>query len=51
MIRIKELRGLPFVDATVSFRGQSLKLDNVLIDTGSAGTIFNVKNRSKTRSK
>nr|WP_281242994.1 retropepsin-like aspartic protease [Anaerobacillus alkalilacustris] len=26
----------------VTFRGQSLKLENVLIDTGSAGTIFNV---------
>jgi predicted aspartyl protease len=42
MIRIKEIAGLPFVEATVTFRGQSMKLENVLIDTGSAGTIFNV---------
>lgn len=42
MIRIKEVAGLPFIEATVTFRGQILKLENILIDTGSAGTIFNV---------
>lgn len=42
MIAIKEMWGLPFIEAHVSFRGRSIKLDNVLIDTGSAGTIFNV---------
>ncbi|MGG0717669.1 retropepsin-like aspartic protease [Robertmurraya massiliosenegalensis] len=42
MIMIKELSELPFIEATVTFRGQSLKLENVLLDTGSAGTIFNV---------
>lgn len=42
MMNIKEIVGLPFVEATVTFRGQSMKLENVLIDTGSAGTIFNV---------
>ncbi|RXJ04438.1 hypothetical protein DS745_03365 [Anaerobacillus alkaliphilus] len=42
MIKIKELSELPFIEATVTFRRQSLKLENVLIDTGSAGTIFNV---------
>lgn len=42
MIRIKELNELPFVEVTVTFRGQSVLLENVLIDTGSAGTIFNV---------
>jgi hypothetical protein len=42
MIKIKELSELPFIEATVTFRGQSLKLENVLLDTGSAGTIFNV---------
>lgn len=36
------MSGLPFIEATVAFRGRSLKLENVLIDTGSAGTIFNV---------
>lgn len=42
MISIKEVAGLPFVEVTVTFRGENLKLENVLIDTGSAGTIFNV---------
>src|SRR5690625_4071131 len=33
--------GLPFVELGVTFRGKKLKLDKVLLDTGSAGTIFN----------
>ncbi|MDC3413010.1 hypothetical protein NC797_09545 [Aquibacillus sp. 3ASR75-11] len=33
--------GLPFVELEVTFRGNKLLLDNVLLDTGSAGTIFN----------
>jgi hypothetical protein len=32
--------GLPFVTVTVKFRGQELMLEKVLLDTGSAGTIF-----------
>lgn len=42
MISIVEKYGLPFVEAEVTFRGKSIHLENVLIDTGSAGTIFNV---------
>jgi predicted aspartyl protease len=42
MININEINGLPFVEATVVFRGKSLQLTRVLIDTGSAGTILNV---------
>lgn len=42
MIKIKEIVGLPFVDSIVTFRGMSIRLENVLIDTGSAGTLFNV---------
>jgi len=42
MISIKEVAGLPLIEAIVTFHGKSLKLENVLIDTGSAGTIFNV---------
>lgn len=42
MIEIKEVFGLPFIEVLVEFRGQRMKLKNVLIDTGSAGTIFNV---------
>ncbi len=33
--------GLPFVSVTVYFRGLKLTLEKVLLDTGSAGTIFN----------
>lgn len=33
--------GLPFVELEITFRGQRLLLENVLLDTGSAGTIFN----------
>lgn len=32
--------GLPFVSVTIQFRGKKLTLDKVLLDTGSAGTIF-----------
>lgn len=42
MINIKEIYELPFVEVVVNFRGKQIKLNNVLIDTGSAGTIFNV---------
>lgn len=33
--------GLPFVTVIIQFRGQRLILEKVLLDTGSAGTIFN----------
>lgn len=33
--------GLPFIELEVTFREKRLRLDNVLLDTGSAGTIFN----------
>src|SRR5699024_3138519 len=42
MIDIKEVFELPFIEVLVKFRGRQMKLNNVLIDTGSAGTIFNV---------
>lgn len=37
-IRIKN--GLPYVSATLAHRRQRVTLKNVLLDTGSAGTIF-----------
>ncbi|WP_181444418.1 hypothetical protein [Bacillus sp. 03113] len=46
MISIKEVVGLPFVKAKITFRGKSMKLANVLIDTGSAesdSSFFKVK--------
>ena len=39
-MNIRLVDGLPFVDVTIFFREKSLHLDNVLLDTGSAGTIF-----------
>ena len=40
-IRIQD--GLPYVTATLTYRGQQLVLDKVVLDTGSAGTIFPVE--------
>ena len=37
-IRIED--GLPFVSISISFQQQQLELNNVIIDTGSAGTIL-----------
>ena len=37
-IRLQD--GLPFVTVTLGHRGEELSFDNVLLDTGSAGTIF-----------
>ncbi|WCN36803.1 retropepsin-like aspartic protease [Aneurinibacillus uraniidurans] len=42
MISITIKYDLPFVEATVTFHGQTIKCENVLLDTGSAGTIFKV---------
>jgi hypothetical protein len=33
--------GLPFVSVTIVFKGKQLKMDKVLLDTGSASTLFN----------
>lgn len=32
--------GLPFVSVTIIFRGKQLRMDKVLLDTGSASTLF-----------
>lgn len=40
-MKIDIQHGLPFVKLEVHFRGEKLILDKVLLDTGSAGTIFN----------
>lgn len=37
-IRIEE--GLPFVTVSLAYRGQNLEIENVLLDTGSLGTVF-----------
>lgn len=40
-MRIHIQYGLPFVELEITFRGEKILLENVLLDTGSAGTIFN----------
>ena len=39
-IRLEE--GLPYVSATLTYRGHTVTLAQTLLDTGSAGTIFSV---------
>ncbi len=40
MIHLVEKHGLIFAELTIRFRGNEQKIDNVLIDTGSGGTIL-----------
>ncbi|SFL49347.1 Aspartyl protease [Paenibacillus sp. 1_12] len=40
-MKIHLQHGLPFVSVTVVFKGNELRMDNVLLDTGSASTLFN----------
>jgi hypothetical protein len=35
--------GLPFIPATIEYNNRSLTLENVLLDTGSASTLFYVE--------
>lgn len=35
--------GLPFLPATIEYNNRSLTLENVLLDTGSASTLFHVE--------
>ncbi len=40
MCEIRLVGGLPFVQAELAYRGRRLELENVLLDTGSGGTVF-----------
>jgi hypothetical protein len=40
-MNINVVYGLPFVSVTICYRGKEILLDRVLLDTGSAGTVFN----------
>lgn len=40
-MKITEIYGLPFVSMTIVFRGRELRLEKVLLDTGSASTLLN----------
>jgi hypothetical protein len=37
-IRVQE--GLPYVTASLTYQGQQITLEKVILDTGSAGTVF-----------
>ncbi len=39
-MRIQVWDGLPYIAVTLLYRGQQLDLEKVLLDTGSAGTLF-----------
>jgi hypothetical protein len=39
-MRIRLAHGLPYVEATLEFRGRRVQAGDVILDTGSAGTIF-----------
>lgn len=39
-MKINSRYGLPFIEASICYRGEELRLMNVLLDTGSARTIF-----------
>ena len=39
-MRIQVRDGLPYVTVTLQYRGQQMDLANVLLDTGSAGTLL-----------
>jgi hypothetical protein len=39
-MKIRLQHGLPFITASLVYQGQQLTFKNVLLDTGSAGTIF-----------
>ncbi|UQZ34354.1 hypothetical protein C2I18_13000 [Paenibacillus sp. PK3_47] len=40
-MKLTEIYGLPFISITVVFRGKELKLEKVLLDTGSVSTLLN----------
>lgn len=42
-MKIQLRQGLPFITVSITHQGQSIEIENVLIDTGSAGTVFSVE--------
>lgn len=40
-MNIAEEYGLPFINLTIIYKGKQLELQKVLLDTGSASTLFN----------
>lgn len=39
-MQLKLLDGIPFVDVLITYQGQDMSVDHVLVDTGSASTLF-----------
>lgn len=46
-MKIAVVDGLPFVEVELSHQGASITLSSVLLDTGSAGTIFDVEHMAE----
>lgn len=40
MVKLEYKYGLPFCKIKIEYKGKSITLDNILLDTGSGGTIF-----------
>ena len=40
MVKLDYKYGLPFCQVTLIYKGKSMSLDNVLLDTGSGGSVF-----------
>ena len=43
MVKLDYKYGLPFCEITIEYKGKSITLDNILLDTGSGGTIFKME--------
>lgn len=43
MVKLDLKYGLPFCKVTLTYKGKSISLGNVLLDTGSGGTIFKME--------
>jgi len=41
-MKIRLQDGLPYISVALTYRNQELTLDNILLDTGSAGTVLSV---------
>ena len=40
MVKLDYKYGLPFCQATLTYKGNTMSVDNVLLDTGSGSTVF-----------
>ena len=40
MVKLEFKYGLPFCNVTIIYKGNHMSIDNVLLDTGSGGTVF-----------